>query len=364
MKMFFLLPKLKTLCILLFCLLFYTINAQTVLYKTGFENISNEAILSTSSPLDGWLTNEDSIQVSNVQNPISGYLNQLRNTWSIIGDSSDIIELCHFMGVSTGKCSKYLGINKQCLGINAYFGNNSDSLLWESYYSGVAVAISGYHDYWTDIQTNRWAYRLIPATDFTDITLSFNWKCAGRHNFDYGQVGYSLDSGKTFTWITNKGGPSNNGQYYSKSTTQFTNMTLPAKCNNQPNLAIGFRFITSNIGGTSWNSSTDFGPAFMIDDLIISGINHTGIEEFNSDALNDISVSPNPANEHFIVNIPFFKDYDKPLLQLYSVENKILLNYSVYGVTSDININSFPAGLYILKIMNKEGVVFKKVFKV
>ena len=133
-------------------------------------------------------------------------------------------------------------IQGKTLAMSAYWGVKG-TVFYESELIGglVSQIVDGFPNYYTDLATDRWAYRLIPSTGDLNITLSFQWRCNGLVNTDYGQVGYSTDGGTTWTWITTGG--TVNGQYYGQQTNvQSATVNLPAACNNQSNLAIGFRF--------------------------------------------------------------------------------------------------------------------------
>ena len=281
MKLFVDALKLKILWVAIFSAIGIMSYSQTVIYHTDFDNspvaYKNETILNPKTSYNGWLTNDTTTQESEPQ-VYSGAYNNFRNAWAIVNDSTTLLDACAYEsggGCTTADIAPFYPIEKNSLSINAFFGTNGDSLLWEGYYLDIEqVALLGVHDYWTNLSTNRYAYRLTPSTNYSNITLKFQWKGVGVKNVAYGQVGYSTDAGKTWTWLATGGGAANNGQYYGVKTKngQTVTVSLPSPaCDNQANLAIGFNFVCTGAGGSDQDQYADFGPAFMIDNLTISG---------------------------------------------------------------------------------------------
>ena len=70
---------------------------------------------------------------------------------------------------------------------------------------------------------------------------------------DYAQIGYSIDGGVNWKWITTQG-PFNNGLYYGYSnesnalTPANSVVTFPKECENIATFAIAFRFKSSGDG--------------------------------------------------------------------------------------------------------------------
>ncbi|WP_299274012.1 GEVED domain-containing protein [uncultured Psychroserpens sp.] len=94
----------------------------------------------------------------------------------------------------------------------------------------------------------------IDATNYTNVTLDFNWICEGELFFDFGSVIYSLDG---TTWAALP------GVYQGQSTTQnVTNLDLSVIDGQQ--FYLGFAWENDNsVGGF---------PAFTIDDIDVKGI--------------------------------------------------------------------------------------------
>lgn len=95
----------------------------------------------------------------------------------------------------------------------------------------------------------------IDASIYTNLTLSFNWKCDGQINQDYGRVVWSTDG---TTWIDVN---TTNYQGQGSVTQSVTDLDISVADNQQ--FYIGFRWINNN--------NTRSAPGFVIDDVVIKG---------------------------------------------------------------------------------------------
>ena len=108
----------------------------------------------------------------------------------------------------------------------------------------------------------------VDARKYKSMELQFDWICKGEYSttganaYDYGQVGYSLDGGATFTWLST-GGLTNNGKYFGTTTVKRgQRVTLPSSLNNQQ-FTLGFRWINDGSNGAN--------PGFIVDNIKVSG---------------------------------------------------------------------------------------------
>ena len=249
---------------------------QTTFYSTGFEGVvSGPTLLGTATSIDGWLTNDNSFQgtesydfygyhfVDDYGYPVDW---QLRNSWAIMNNSH-------------ANTPAELPINgNYTLGMCRLFG--PDGL---SYYAIIThydfgtqqVEYYGTFFYWTQelpVPTDRWSYRNIPTTGYSNISMTFKWRCyAEGPGQDFGQVGYSIDGGASYNWL-NTGGTDNLGNYYHRSYTNTQTITFPPECDNNPNFVVAFRF-QADLDDYPW--FYDAAPAFMIDDVSLSGYDNT-----------------------------------------------------------------------------------------
>lgn len=115
------------------------------------------------------------------------------------------------------------------------------------------------------------AIKNVNTVGYNTLSLSFYWKCNGEQAFfhsghrDHGRIIYST-TGPGGPWtIIGSGGCSNNtGFYHASNVWNLQTISLPAACNNNANVYIGFRYITTNTsGGTS--------PGFLVDNVNVIG---------------------------------------------------------------------------------------------
>lgn len=110
---------------------------------------------------------------------------------------------------------------------------------------------------WND-NGNEVAYygTLINATAYNSVTLSFDWRCRGEVNYDYGRVCWSTN-GTTWTDFTNS------GTYVNQATTQsVTNLNISEV--DGTSFYLGFRWINDG------NTGTD--PGWNVDNIVVKAV--------------------------------------------------------------------------------------------
>ncbi|WP_298897435.1 GEVED domain-containing protein [uncultured Psychroserpens sp.] len=117
------------------------------------------------------------------------------------------------------------------------------------------VTTAPFPEYRTNRNAATFVYNTtaIDATNYTNLTLDFNWICEGEAGFDFGTVLYSLDAN---TWSVLP------GTYQGQSTVQnVTNLDLSVVDGQIFYLAFG------------WDNDGSFGtfPGFIIDDIDVRG---------------------------------------------------------------------------------------------
>lgn len=95
----------------------------------------------------------------------------------------------------------------------------------------------------------------INAVGYTNLRLSFKWRCQGESGYDYGTVVWSTN-GTTWNNVSST-------QYYGQTTTQtVTNLDLSAA--NGQQFYLGFRWRNdASVGGN---------PPFTVDDIVVTGL--------------------------------------------------------------------------------------------
>ncbi len=81
----------------------------------------------------------------------------------------------------------------------------------------------------------------------------------------------------------------------------------------------------------------------------------TGIEDMEEQL---ISVYPNPAQGHFIISTP--GNFDEKIFSVYDLTGKRLLNIKSADPFLEINVASFNAGIYLVRVELKSGAVLSR----
>ncbi|HNW89671.1 MAG TPA: T9SS type A sorting domain-containing protein [Bacteroidales bacterium] len=85
--------------------------------------------------------------------------------------------------------------------------------------------------------------------------------------------------------------------------------------------------------------------------LSITNIDENSIE-------NGISIYPNPANNYITLEFA-----QKCIIEISNIQGQLIKILSVIGNQSNIDISTFPSGLYIMKVKTEKGVAVKKFVK-
>ena len=136
-------------------------------------------------------------------------------------------------------------------------------------------------------------YHTIPidATNYTNLTLDFNWICEGEAGFDYETVLYSLDA---TTWSTLP------GTYQGQNTVQnVTNLDL--------SVLDGQTFYL----GFGWNNDSSIGafPGFIVDDIDVKGIPLLPCAVPNQPTVLNLSATNNSITGTFTAAVPAPDNY-------------------------------------------------------
>ncbi|OUR92679.1 hypothetical protein A9Q87_06475 [Flavobacteriales bacterium 34_180_T64] len=131
----------------------------------------------------------------------------------------------------------------------------------------------------------------IDASNYTSVTLDFNWICEGEVLFDYGTVLYSLDG---TTWATLP------GFYEGQSTVQsVTNLDLSI---------LDGQIFYLGFGWDNDNSISGF-PSFIVDDIDVNGIALTPCTSPNQPTVLNLTPSGDTINGSFTAAIPAPDNY-------------------------------------------------------
>jgi len=130
-----------------------------------------------------------------------------------------------------------------------------------------------------------------------------------------------------------------------------TNLDLPAECQNQSGSVYVRWIMTSNSDVLGGNVSAS--GISKIDDIIVTGILLTGTDE--KEPVQIVKSFPNPSSSFFTINLVD----EASELEIYNSNGQ-----SVYKSVPENKIvrieNSFPSGLYFIKVTSKGKVSFIK----
>ena len=212
-------PVLFTLLVLC-CLMMKSEVGWGQVFTENFENYTSTSLLSTTASATGWRTLDNANTTSK------------RNHWLITYDES-----CN----NNGSASLSIGINRGSFFNTCTYNRNNER----------------------DVV----AYNSFSTVNYTNLQLSFTWKCMGEVGglfgttvYDYGQVAYSTN-GITWAYLST--------QYYSRSTTATANVSLPSSLNNLPIVYIGFRWYN--------DEAASDGIGFVVDNISVTGTQSVSI---------------------------------------------------------------------------------------
>ncbi len=193
---------------------------------------------------------------------------------------------------------------------------------------------------------------LINTTGYSNINLSFKYIERGRNTTDDAMVEYSIDGGLTWTLLYNTAKTVNCGSGQG-TWTAYTD-TLPASCNNNASLMIGFHWKNNSDG-----LGTD--PSFAVDDVILS-VNATGTETLGNNK--SISLSFNTGND--ILYISTNNTFEKVSFLLADASGKIAGNdnfiLSSNSKSYTFDTSGLASGIYIVKVISDKLSFVKKIF--
>lgn len=76
-----------------------------------------------------------------------------------------------------------------------------------------------------------------------------------------------------------------------------------------------------------------------------------------------ITIHPNPTRGQLKVEIPDYKTGEQCELSIFSIDGKIMMSTKPYDIITDLDISTYPNGIYILNIQIGESVSSWKIIK-
>jgi len=107
----------------------------------------------------------------------------------------------------------------------------------------------------------------------------------------------------------------------------------------------------------------DVGPGGLIipgNEFFIDDISFTFLTGINEDIKNNLSINiyPNPANDNFTIVTP-----QKSKIEILNIQGQLLQTIIASNNQTNIDISSFPYGVYIVKVKTEISVVTEKFIK-
>ena len=78
---------------------------------------------------------------------------------------------------------------------------------------------------------------------------------------------------------------------------------------------------------------------------------------------NNIIVYPNPVIDIVSIDFPGYLAKNNTVLEIQSIEGKLLKSQQVSGRITEVNLNDMSSGIYLIKVKTNNGVAVKKVIK-
>jgi PKD repeat protein len=103
---------------------------------------------------------------------------------------------------------------------------------------------------------------------------------------------------------------------------------------------------------------------FSICDSVGSTVN-VGSSGINDDALFDKNfiIFPNPANDIITIDFPKYSAKENAVLEIQSMDGKLFKSQQVSGIITEVNLNNISSGIYLIKVIDNNGVAVRKMIK-
>jgi hypothetical protein len=175
----------------------------------------------------------------------------------------------------------------------------------------------------------------IDCSMWSHMVLSFNY-FAGGSGSNYAELQYY--DGSNWTMLI----PLANTVWTCTPKAMWTaqSISLPPSANGNANVKIGFRWQNNSGGGAD-------SASIAIDDIVITGVNNTGIKELNWSPVS-IKVFPNPANS--VLNIEGRGGAEE--IEITAITGEVMLSEKMQNEKNSLDIASLRSGIYFVKIKN------------
>jgi|SRR5712671_2088545 len=149
------------------------------------------------------------------------------------------------------------------------------------------------------------------------------------------------------------------GMLYTGNVSSFTLATIPITYSGSNPVECTIEFIVFDTSGTG---TPTIGNYFIVDDVGLSGL--ASVHE-NTPSLNIANVYPNPANHSASVQY-YLSSKSDVQFQLLSTQGKTVRDIQLPEQSAgkhdmNLDMSSMPAGLYILRMQTKDGIISERL---
>lgn len=107
--------------------------------------------------------------------------------------------------------------------------------------------------------------------------------------------------------------------------------------------------------------SGTYGAYYFVDDVRVMRVISNPTAGLNQNGLGQVNVYPNPFTDQIKIELPDSKDGFE--VQLLNAQGKLLVTKTVFETELFLQMDAFPAGVYILSIKNETGIFTKRLIK-
>lgn len=97
--------------------------------------------------------------------------------------------------------------------------------------------------------------------------------------------------------------------------------------------------------------------------VFYASTNLLGIKNSVNSLSENINIYPNPFNNSFIIDAGYSNEFINTTLKVYNTLGVLIYNQTLQNQKTEVDLSSFPKGIYSVKIESKNGIISKKLIK-
>ena len=90
---------------------------------------------------------------------------------------------------------------------------------------------------------------------------------------------------------------------------------------------------------------------------------NTGTNSLPDFSYNNITIYPNPATNNLCINLQQLKNLQNTTVSVFDMQGKLLLQQIITQQQTELNINHFAKGIYVVKVQNEKEIIQSKFIK-